>query len=298
MSPPSHSGALQRHIAAAVFTLLSGLLCFAASFARAESTALDAQRVRELARTAHEAGVSTYFLFEGDCALLFVGTEHSFDPSAPMFAVLDADWDAFGPQQVIVEGGDWPLLTEGEAQIRAYGEMGYLTWRAQANQIRVNSFEPTRAQEDASTLGPDTVEWAKLYFVLRMVPQWRSTGGLSSLAERTNAFLTAFAQRSDESPVLAAMRPHKLEEVDAMTKSLYGPGADWRAVNAHFKIAGLSSPQIQAVDRKVNALRNERLFDAIHASISAHRRTFVLAGATHLGALLPRLNDLAASCRD
>lgn len=108
---------------AAVSVLLSSLFCFAASFARAEHATLDVQKLRALAQAANDVGVSTYFMHEGDCALLFVGTEHSFDPHAELFRVLDADWEAFAPRHLIVEGGDWPILADRDAQIRAYGAM-------------------------------------------------------------------------------------------------------------------------------------------------------------------------------
>jgi len=297
MSFRFQSSELQRHVAAAISVLLSSLLCCAATFARAESITLDVQKVRDLARTAHEAGISTYFLFERDCALLFVGTEHAFDPSAALFGVLDADWDAFAPQHLIVEGGDWPILADREAQIRAYGEMGYLSQRARTAGVEVSSFEPTRAEEDRRVLDADTIDTAKLYFVLRMLPQWRNTAGLDAVAPKAAEFLSAFARRTDVPSALIDRRPLSIADIDAMTKALYGPTADWRSIDAHLRIDGQSSPALRAVDAKVNALRNDRLFEAIRQAIDRRKRTMVVAGSTHLAALLRRLEDLPGTCR-
>jgi len=91
-------------------------------------------------------------------------------------------------------------------------------------------------------------------------------------------------------------RPLNVADIDAMTRALYGPTADWRSIDAHLRIAGQSSPALQAVDRKVNALRNDRLFEAIRQAIARRERTMVVAGSTHLAALVRRLDDLAATC--
>ena len=286
-----------RRIAVAAAVALTGLLCFAAPSARAEFPAPEMQKLRALAQTANGVGISTYFLFEGDCALLFVGTEHAFDPSAALFGVLDADWDAFAPQHLIVEGGDWPILADRQAQIRAYGEMGYLSQRARTAGVEVSSFEPTRAEEDRRVLDADTIDTAKLYFVLRMVPQWRNTAGLDAVAPKAAEFLSAFARRTDVPSALIDRRPLSIADIDAMTKALYGPTADWRSIDAHLRIDGQSSPALRAVDAKVNALRNDRLFEAIRQAIDRRKRTMVVAGSTHLAALLRRLEDLPGTCR-
>lgn len=247
------------------------------------------ERLSALSSRAIDIGLSSYFFVGPQCGLLFVGTRHAFDPTTPLFPVLNEQFQTFRPDELIVEGGQWPPMLNREQTIRHQGEMGYLTSLGRQAGLTTSSFEPNQLELVARAAQTHTVEQVKLYMTLRMVPQWRATFGIQALPEHAQSFL------AHEPPIDAG--PHTPEELDFLVRQGYGSAADWRQIDEHLRIGGTRDATVLAVDTTVNGIRNDALLQAIETTLRKKRRVMVAAGTTHLAALIGRLNGLDALCR-
>lgn len=246
------------------------------------------QRLGAIAERAADAEISTYFFVGQGCRLLFVGTRHTFDPQAPIFKVLNANLDAFLPNLLVVEGGDWKSVGDAEETIKRQGEMGYLAFSGRQSRTETISFEPSDSDLSVAAKRIHHAEDVKLYLLLRMVPQWRDAKGDGNLQSNANLYLAALA--GDKT------RPQAIQDVDEMVRKFYRLDSDWRQIDPSMKIHGIESNTLKMVDTTINNIRNANLLEAISKSIREKKRVMVVAGNTHLAALVGQLNQFESSC--
>lgn len=247
------------------------------------------RRLSEIAKKAASDKISTYFIVGSKCSLLFIGTHHTFEPQAPLFKIIDADLDAFSPNLLIVEGGEWNDVGDAQRTIQRQGEMGYLSLRGRQRGIETIGFEPSDRYLGIAAgrlHGPEDV---KLYMFLRMVPQWRDGKSEADLMAMATQYLAARA--GDKT------RPLSIQDVDEMVRKLFRLDSDWREFESSTKIHGVESSVLRSVDRSINGIRNANLFEAISRSMRQQKRVMVAVGYTHLAALVGELNELESICR-
>lgn len=254
----------------------------------AQSSTELSKSLAPIAEKAADADISSYYFLGKRCSLLFVGTQHSFDPHAPLFKVLDQYLEVFAPQTLILEGGVWRAQPTAVEAARQQSEMGYLAHQARQFGIPSSSFEPSDAELGRLAIAKHGQPLVKLYLLLRMVPQWRAVWGVKAVGQRAQEHL-------DHDPGLDSA-PRNLDEVEAMVRALYGPTANWKLIDANLHVPDSKGNALIEVDATVNRVRNDHLLERIETALLTQKRVMVAAGYTHLAALIPKLNKLEQSC--
>ena len=146
-------------------------------------------RLSHFARRAIDENLSSYHFVGNKCSLLFLGTRHTFDPKSGVIPFFDEGLDVFEPDELLVEGGNWPSIANREDTIRQQGEMGYLSFLARRKNVPVSSFEPDQAEVISFALQIHAPELVKMYLILRMIPQWREIYGAQYLSREVDQFI-------------------------------------------------------------------------------------------------------------
>lgn len=246
-------------------------------------------RLSHFAKRALDEDLSSYYFVGNKCSLLFLGTRHTFDPKSGVFSFIDEGLDVFGPEEFLVEGGNWPSIENREDTIRQQGEMGYLSFLARRRKLPVSSFEPYQAELVSLASKNHEPELVKMYLILRMIPQWREIYGAQNLSREVNQFINR--ER------LPSSAPNTWQELESMVRREYGADSNWQLVDSSLRISGVIGSNVKEVDATINRYRNERLAQMIKASLNRNRRLVVAAGTTHLAALFNQLNDFEPICK-
>jgi hypothetical protein len=246
--------------------------------------------VAGLLEKAFEADLSTYYDEKKSTAILFLADEHTFNPNEPRIGMIEKLFNAFRPTLLIVEGGNWPVAQSGEDAVRRYSELGFARYIAAKNQIRAQTFEPSTAEQVAVALKNHSARNVKLYWALRLVPQWRATSTPETLQAKMNTFLAPQNSQTNFGAAMPASTvPTNVAELDALIKSDFGADVDWRQADAHAGIAGRKFPQLLGPDKSINDMRNNALQISILDAMRAGNRVLVVTGVTHLSATLKPL---------
>jgi hypothetical protein len=258
-------------------------------YADQESSTATESRLSHFAKRAIDADLSSYFFVGEQCSLLFLGTRHNFDPTSGVFPFIDEGLAAFEPDELLVEGGNWPSIANKEDTIRQQGEMGYLSFLARRKDIPISSFEPNQIALISVATKKHAPELVKMYLILRMIPQWREIYGAPNLPREVNQFI-----HRDQLPDTG---PASWQDLESMVKREYDADSNWQLVDSNLRISGSIGPKVKEVDATINQYRNEKLAELIKASLTRHRRLAVAAGYTHLVALFSQLNALEPICK-
>lgn len=222
----------------------------------------------------------------GGGALLFLGTEHAFDPSHPQFADILAAWRQFKAQVVLVEGGQWPSLSNPDEAIRKFGEMGYVTHLASTRRLPLASIEPPFGDEVAfmtQRFDPTTV---KLFYALRVVPQWRATGLDVDKAMERLLQEPRFSMRGGW-PESSEIR---VTELDALLRKQNLNISSWRDVTYEMLDSESKQSSFRDIARASTDYRNQHMARVIVAALRSGKKVFVIAGNSHLRDLQPMLS--------
>ena len=123
-------------------------------------------------------------------ALLFLGVSHSFDPKNSQILGIEQFFLKFKPTLILYEGGNVPTESTKEQAVRRYAEAGLLRFLAEHSKIKSKTFEPQMADEVVAVLKKHPAVEAKLYYLLRMVPQWVAEENKQPIDQKMASLLT------------------------------------------------------------------------------------------------------------
>jgi hypothetical protein len=103
--------------------------------------------------------------------LLYYGVAHTSDPANPQIGEIQRLWEAFRPTFAFNEGGTPPVLDTIEETVGRYGESALVRWLARRDGVRVDTFEPSRAEIVVALAPRFTPEQFKVANILRTLWQ-------------------------------------------------------------------------------------------------------------------------------
>lgn len=240
-------------------------------------------------------GLGAIYNEKKNAALLYLGTRHVFDPEDDQFAAIEKFYDEFKPTLLVVEGGDWPLAPDKNQAIRKYGEFGFARFLAAQKNTPWKSFEPAIVDEMAAVLKQHTPTEAKLYYALRMVPQWAASDP-SNIEKNMAIFLTpekTLANFGKGFP--AETKPRTVTELAELCQTQLPDLKDWRKIGFRYSEIGIKTNAFHKVHKTSSIVRNAAIEAEIFAAMAKGERIMILAGLNHLGGTVSRvLTKLAA----
>lgn len=228
-------------------------------------------------------------------ALLFLGTVHTNDAQDPQIDDMEEQFTAFRPTVVLVEGGKWPLPERRNEAVSRYGEMAYAYLLAKNMGLAAQDADPEFGEEMRHVLTLHDAEMVKLYYVLRMVRQFRSSSDPTPLTEKVDKWLRAPA--FDAAPPLNSTLVTLADFESACARRL--PRLkDWKemAFDARAVADSDLSALVQVADAS-SAFRDQHITNLIVQHMRGGQRVLVVAGQAHMDAqrrlLLPALRKTA-----
>lgn len=223
---------------------------------------------------------------EADAVLLFLGTTHSFSQANPQLPDIERLLAEFAPTVILIEGGEWTVEATREAAIKQGGEMGFATFLANARGLKPKTFEPNFSDEIAHVLKLASAEDVKLYYALRMVPQFRAQLSAQAMDTQMNTLLS-----SGELAVPPAL--HRiLRNVDELNRVIAGrfpTMSSWQTLDVHrigLPVERDGSARLDAIRMHSEAYRNGEMMRAIASNLKSRERVLLIAGTNHLRAYL------------
>jgi hypothetical protein len=216
--------------------------------------------------------------------LLFIGTNHTFDPADPQIAGVEALYKAFEPTLVLIEGGDWPVAESKPLAIRKYSELGFTQYLAANTKTKTLSADAPLSEAIAAGLKRHSAVDTKLYFALRLVPQWTNQQNDKSVEENMAQYLASAKFNAYFPP---NTQPNNLDELVQQLANRIPTLKDWKSVKANMAFDGGSQSMLKEVDFTVNTFRNNYFTEQILAGLRKGERVFIIAGSTHLAKIAP-----------
>ncbi len=268
-------------------SVLIGVPCIAAP---EKSTPEPRPAVTAVADDYGQQGLSVLYKEKKHAALLYLGTEHSHDPEHEEMAAIEKFVATFQPTLIVVEGGYWPLEANKTEAIRRHGEFGFARFLAAKNNIRWKSFEPPLDEETAQVLAQHAATDAKLYYALRMVPQWVQQETATTIEQKMAAFLSAEKSLVNFGKNFPAdTRPLTVDELVELCAVKLPELRDWRKIGTTYNEIGKKANSFYAVKKTTTAIRNQAIEKEMVAAIEKGERVMVLAGGGHFGMITPVL---------
>lgn len=226
--------------------------------------------------------------------LLYFGSRHFFDPDDPQVSQIQELWSEFEPTLALNEGGDPVVSGTLEDAVRQFGEPGLVRYLAGRDNTPVMSLEPGSTREVASLLPHYSREQIKLFYILRMVPQYRQATLTIPFEKKIEEDLRWFAKTYD-----LPGAPRTLSEIEETCESLLPDLAQWRDVpQSYFDPVREISRFTNDISRRLSDLRDEHMVDLLTSKVKAGARVFAVVGGSHVvmqeAALRDRIRRTAA----
>lgn len=227
--------------------------------------------------------------------LLFLGTYHTNSVDDPQIAEMRDHIAGFEADLILVEGGSWPEFANPLDAIAPYGELAYATNLAKSLGRRVADADPAIALEHQHTLSVHGADRTRLYYVLRMVPQFTraAEAGGPAVEKAMAAWLHSKALSDLPETSLPLDSLDRLQELCARDFPTLG---EWKnAANGRWWSQRTPTTEsfLPIVQATAVAFRDEYIANRITTEIKAGKRVLVVAGGAHLSAarrlLLPVL---------
>jgi hypothetical protein len=234
--------------------------------------------------------LSAYHLkFDDGVALLVLGTTHTNDPDDPQVQEMEAQFKAFAPTEVVVEGGKWPVAATKREAVMRYGEMGLAYYLANNHAVAATDADPEFAVEIQHVVSVHGAEMAKLFYVLRMLRQFREESDPTPLDSKVERWLTN--PSFGKVPALKGVI-QTLPELDTAAGK-FVPSINWRDVKIGLADTKANTPQFNGVTRTSSVFRDNYLTTLLVDRLLAGKRVLVIVGLAHMdaqrAAVLPAL---------
>jgi hypothetical protein len=225
-------------------------------------------------------------------AFLFLGSFHSFDPSAAHISEIRRFFAKFRPTLVLYEGGTFKLSQNAEEAIRQGGEMGFTQWLASSCRIKHMTFEPSFKQEITGLLRDFSAEQLKLYYIARLIPQHNAQGTTKKTVD--DYLLEALNDPRWKEAGLDNVTPRSVTEIELALKSAVPNIANWRQLEYKHtapidRFNETEKSILNKIASKSSFIRETELIKHVRDGLRKGDRVFVIAGTSHMLGVMPRL---------
>ena len=236
------------------------------------------------------SSISVWHNEEGDRALLFAGTNHTFSQSDLQIVDLERFFKQFRPTLVLLEGGDWPVARSGSDAVTTLGEIGLVRYLAAMHSVRVESVEPPFALEVEALLKQFDATELKFFYAVRQIPQLLREKSTESLTSRMTRFLSSAELRNAKGILVY---PANVDDLNQLVKARYPTYANWQELDAwrekESPLHASSGDPLSKIRAASDRFRNGEMEAKIKLARSQNQRLMVVTGVGHLAKLMPRL---------
>lgn len=216
--------------------------------------------------------------------LLYVGSQHCYDPKDNEFEIIRKEWDKFYKRNkdkemiVIVEGGIWPIEKSAEDAIIKDGEMSFVTFLAYQDGVSTICLEPQRDEvfnELAKEHGRDKVFYQR---IAQVVLQW------NTLIEKPNfeKYLVYFMEKDKKESNWNDF-DFSLEHFYKIHKDLFD--TDFKPTDRKFFYDIINPSQkntvINQISRDEDVVRDTAIIKGIMEEWQKGKSIFVIYGSGH-----------------
>lgn len=253
-----------------------------------------------------------FTLQQGDKKLVYIGADHSNDPSNPMFGQIEAEFDAAHPDVVFVEGvenleeikADSERLsailemlkgaTEKE-MIEKYGESGFGLKLAADAGIDFYSPEPGLENEIALLLKQGFArEHIFAYYTYRQLYQYDRQNVSVSLESYLESGILKDIQKVTQWKDF----DYSVDALKKIGTAIWGENGDvYKNIFTHERASPLPNDkvfvtEVTKIAQRVSKFRDEYMINEMGEVLKKYDRPFVIFGASHAYMQRPALESL------
>jgi hypothetical protein len=221
-------------------------------------------------------------LAQGGSHLVLFGSQHSSDPTQPMFDQIEAAFAALQPACTLHEGTPPALETDREIAIRWHGEAGLVRYLAARAGVETASMDIPLAEE-ARVLRREIGQRDALVFLV--VRQLASFNRKTARMDFDGYFGDFFALIGPALDLTVIEWPL----IEAEHRRLLGRALAPRSVTAHETDPMYDELPTQRISRLSNRLRDEHMLGRLLEAVAAQGRVFATVGVSHAVMLEPAL---------
>jgi hypothetical protein len=227
-------------------------------------------------------GVTIVELNNSNKHMVFYGSRHCNDKNDPIFKDIEKWFYKLNPQIVLVEGYyDTKNYIDADNAIQK-GEMAYVSYLAQKNNVKLGSVEPSMEEQYEYLLGKYDSEKVLAMYVLRQLNQYQKQQGNRpmSFPEVLEEYIvglskSGFPVEEEECNIAfiqKLLNPYLKEELNEN---------NWTQVDA-YSIVYNKGTDINEIYQEIYVLRNENLKAVIRENLKQYDRVFIMMGSQHV----------------
>lgn len=222
----------------------------------------------------------------GSGALFYFGARHTLNSSDPQLAIIEAAFAAFSPTIVFYEGRPSSVLPDVAANVRTYGEPGFLRLLAFRASVPARTLEPDEPAVIAQLLTTYSPEQVQLFYGLRTAVQVRERPGVSEAEVERVVQRELLRGRAAAAQAGVRLPLQSLDELKASFQS-YWPGRDWSSAEKAWFNPTLRDEETggrftNALNAAENHIRNRHMFMTLAAATLSGERVFAVVGRNHV----------------
>ena len=206
-------------------------------------------------------------------SLFYFGAQHTYDPRDEQMAQLEAAWNRVTPTLAFNEGGDPPVVSARDDEIRQYGEAGLVRWLAARDRVRVEPLDLSRREQAQALLRRWPAASVKIFLIQRALLSCEDRADCDREKE-----VTRILPIIDTSAGLGGTAPHnwrqfqdnvkRIAPVDGSHRALFDPTRDGHLFND--------------MARHVEDVRDRHMIAVLLGALRRGERVFAVAGGSHV----------------
>jgi hypothetical protein len=219
-------------------------------------------------------------LSAGKRRLVYFGAKHTYDPNDPQISQIEKWWLSLKPEVAFFEGGDpeaSPAIVKSRDEISKNGEPSFVLFLAGRDNVPVHTLEPTQHAEIALLLKTYSPEEVKIFYALRLVPQFKSGKRPETIEAYTKGVLAWLSSK----PQLQG-KPRTLGELQEISARLFPQLQNWRDVPQDWFDPAQVQTYLNKVSRQLSEFRDLHMLRLLTEQLVQGRRVFAVVGASHV----------------
>jgi hypothetical protein len=218
----------------------------------------------------------------GRTRLLLFGSQHSSDPSLPMFDQIEAAFTALAPLFALHEGTPPALEMDREIAIRRHGEAGLVRHLAARAGIETASMDIPLAEEARLLRAEIGAGEALVFLVVRQLASYNRKTARMDFAGYFSDFFETIAPALELGAIEWPL-------IEAEHLRMLGRRLSTARVSALETDPTCDELPTQRIARLSNRLRDEHMLERMIDALGAHERVFATVGVSHAVMLEPAL---------
>lgn len=244
---------------------------------------------REYATVRHEVPY-VLELADGDSRLVYYGARHSFDPSDPMHADIEARLAAMRPAMAFNEGGDPPTEPDRETAIRTYGEAGLLRHLGAKYGVPVRNADLPIEDEIRVLSATYTKRELLLFYVVRQLGSYNNMLAPPGFESYFAGALTYWGRH-------LGLHEAGWDVVHAEFERVFGTSMVPERIDRDLTDPVRDEFLTQRISRDASIARDRHIVDVLVDAMRRHRTVFAVMGASHVVMQEPALRARIGSLR-